>query len=204
MKTRFLIAACLMAFFVLSLSLTAPAQDQKPPKPKSEKFGALAYLPHGAGPAMVGAGARVNVDLYVNSYTSDADAKTLAAALVEGGSPGLLKQLEKAKSIGKVRLVGRAGFYDFKLIRSHQIEGGRRIYAVGDRPMGFLEVYAGGRSMDYPFGIMQLDLKTNEKGKEEGKGALIYAAKIKVLENNRIEVESYGVGAIELMAVRKL
>lgn len=204
MKTRILIAACLMAFFVLSLSLTAPAQDEKPKKPKSEKFGALAYLPHGAGPAMVGAGARVNVDLYVNSYTSDADAKTLAAALIEGGSPSLLKQLEKAKSIGKVRLVGRAGFYDFKLIRSHQIEGGRRIYAVGDRPMGFLEVYAGGRSMDYPFGIMQLDLKRNEKGKEEGKGALIYAAKIKVLENNRIEVESYGVGAIELMAVRKL
>ena len=204
MKPRFLIAACLMAFFVLSLSLPAPAQDQKPPKQKSEKFGALAYLPHGAGPAMVGSGARVNVDLYVNSYTSDADAKTMAAALLEGGSPALLKQLEKAKSIGKVRLVGRAGFYDFKLIRSHQIEGGRRIYAVGDRPMGFLEVYAGGRSMDYPFGIMQLDLKTNEKGKEEGKGALLYAAKIKVLENNRIELESYGVGAIELMAVRKL
>lgn len=193
-----------MAFSVLTLWMTAPAQDQKPKKPKSEKFGALAYLPHGAGPAMVGSGARVNVDLYVNSYTSDADAKTLAAALIEGGSPALLKQLEKAKSIGKVRLVGRAGFYDFKLIRSHEIEGGRRIYAVGDRPMGFLEVYAGGRSMDYPFGIMQLDLKRNEKGKEEGKGALIYAARIKVLENNRIEVESYGVGAIELMAVRKL
>jgi len=204
MKPRFLIAVCLMALFVLTLSLTVPAQDQTPPKPKNEKFGALAYLPHGAGPAMVGAGARVNVDLYVNNYTSDADAKTLATALREGGSPALLKQLEKAKSIGKVRLVGRAGFYDFKLIRSHQIEGGRRIYAVGDRPMGFLEVYAGGRSMDYPFGIMQLDLKQNGKGKEEGKGALIYAAKIKVLDNNQIEVESYGVGAIELMAVRKL
>lgn len=204
MKTRFLIAACLMAAFVLSLSLSAPAQDQKPQKPKSEKFGALAYMPHGAGPAMVGAGARVNVDVWVNNYTNDADAKTMAGALLEGGSPALLKQLEKAKSIGKIRLTGRAGFYDFKLIRSHQIEGGRRIYAVGDRPVGFLEVYAGNRSMDYPFGILQLDLKTNEKGKEEGKGALIYAAKIKVLENNRIEIESYGIGAIELMGVRKL
>lgn len=204
MKARFLIASCLMGIFVLSLSLPTTAQDQKPEKPKSEKFGALAYLPHGAGPAMVGAGARVNVDVYVNSYTSDADAKTMAAALLEGGSQSLLKQLEKAKTIGKVRLTGRAGFYDFKLIRSHAIEGGRRIYAVGDRPMGFLEVYAGGRSMDYPFGIMQLDLKKNDKGREEGKGALIYAAKIKVLENNSIEIESYGVGAVELMGVRKL
>lgn len=207
MKARFLVASCLIALFILSLSLSAaPVQEkaEKPQKPKSEKFGALAYLPHGAGPAMVGAGARVNVDLYLDSYTSDADAKMMAAALLEGGSEALLKQLDKAKSIGKVRLVGRAGFYDFKLIRSHQVEGGRRIYAVGDRPMGFLEVYAGGRSTDYPFGIMQLDLKRNSKGKEEGKGALIYAARIKVLENNRIEVESYGTGAIELMAVRKL
>ena len=204
MKARFLIASCLMGIFVLSLTLPTTAQDQKPDKPKSEKFGALAYLPHGAGPAMVGAGARVNVDLYVNSYTSDADAKTMAAALLEGGSQSLLKELEKAKTIGKVRLTGRPGFYDFKLIRSHAIEGGRRIYAVGDRPMGFLEVYASGRSMDYPFGILQLDLKKNDKGREEGKGALIYAAKIKVLQNNSIEIESYGVGAVELLGVRKL
>jgi hypothetical protein len=207
MKKRCLLVFSLMAIFVLSLSLQAPAQDQKPdkpPKPKSEKFGALAYMPHGGGPAMVGAGARVNVDIWVNNYTSDADAKTMAAALLEGGSPALLKQLEKAKSIGKIRLTGRAGFYDFKLIRSHQVEGGRRVYLVGDRPMGFLEVYAGNRSMDYPFGIMQLDLKRNEKGREEGKGALLYAAKIKVLENNRIELETYGVAPIELMAVRKL
>ena len=211
MKARFLLASCLLAFFVLSLSFSAlpvTAQDDpkpaKPEKPKSEKFGALAYMPHGAGPAMVGPGARVNVDVWVNSYTSDADAKTMAAALLEGGSPALLKQLEDAKSIGKVRLTGRAGFYDFKLIRSHQVEGGRRIYLVGDRPMGFLEVYAGGRSMDYPFGIMQLDLKRNKKGKEEGEGAMLYAAKIKVLENNRIELESYGVGAIKLLGVRKL
>jgi len=101
-------------------------------------------------------------------------------------------------------MVGRAGFYDFKLIRSHQVEGGRRIYAVGDRPIGFLEMYAGSRSQDYPFGVMQLDLKKNSKGREEGTGALLYAAKIKVLEGNRIELESYGIGAIKLLGVRKL
>jgi hypothetical protein len=116
----------------------------------------------------------------------------------------LLKALEKQKTIGKIRLTGRAGFYDFKLIRSHQTEGGRRIYAVGDRPVGFLEAYAGGRSRDYPFGILQLDLKTNSKGKEEGQGALIYSGKIKVLERNSIEVESYGIEPIRLLGVRKL
>ncbi|HKP83613.1 MAG TPA: hypothetical protein VJT69_16390 [Pyrinomonadaceae bacterium] len=203
MKARLLIVSCLLVVLALYLSFGATAQEQEP-KPKSEKFGALAYMPHGAGMAMVGAGARVNVDLYVRSYTSDADAKSLAGALLEGGSESLLKALEKRKSIGKITLTGRTGFYDLKLIRSHKTPEGRRIYAVGDRPMGFLEVYAGNRSEDYPFGILQLDLKKNSKGREEGTGALIYAAKIKVLDGNSIDIESYGIDAIRLMGVRKL
>jgi len=197
MKARFLIVTVVLIVLGLGLSMPAPAQK------KDEKFSALAYLPHGAGPAMVGAGARVNVDLWVNSYTSDADAKVMASALVEGGPDALLKALEKAKTIGKIRLTGRAGFYDFKLIRSHQTEGGRRIYAVGDRPVGFLEVYSGSRSQDYPFGILQLDLKTNSKGKEEGEGALLYSAKIKLLDGKSIDVESYGIGPVKLLGVRK-
>jgi hypothetical protein len=207
MKARFFIALFLLAALAFVMSPHSTAQDKKPEeqKPKKEKFSALAYMPAGAGPAMVGAGARVNVDLYLDSYTSDAEAKTLAGALLEGGSEHLLKALEKGDSRGRVRLVGRAGFYDFKLIRSHRIEGGgRRVYAVGDRPMGFLEMYAGGRSQDYPFGIMQLDLKPNKKGREEGTGVLMYAAKIKVLEGNRIEVETYGIEPIKLLGVRKL
>ena len=198
MKARLFVVCLLLAVLGLSLSVPGPAQGYK-----SEKFSALAYLPHGAGPAMVGAGARVNVDLWVDSYTSDAEAKSMAGALVEGGPDALLKQLEKAKTIGKIRLTGRAGFYDFKLIRSHQTENGRRIYAVGDRPIGFLEVYAGNRSLDYPFGILQLELKKNSKGREEGTGALLYSARIKVLEGNSIDVESYGIGPIKLMGVRK-
>jgi hypothetical protein len=205
MRTRCLIVFCVVAALALTLSIPAPAQEQaKEQKPKSEKFGALAYMPHGAGPAMVGAGARVNVDLYVRSYTSDAEAKAFAGALLEGGSDALLKKLEKADSIGKITLTGRVGFYDLKLIRSHRTQEGRRIYAVGDRPIGFLEMYAGSRSRDYPFGILQLDLKKNSKGREEGSGALLYSAKIKVLEGKSIEVESYGVDAIRLMGVRKL
>lgn len=202
MKARFLFASCLLAVLALALVMpaSAPAKDEQ----KSEKFGALAYMPSGAGPAMVGAGARVNVDIWVNAYTNDADAKVWAAALLEGGSPALLKKLEDAKTIGKIRLTGRAGFYDFKLIRQHRSEGGRRIWLIGDRPIGFLEVYAGNRSQDYPFGILQLDLKTNSKGKEEGTGALIYAGKIKVLEGNNIELETYGIEPIRLLGVRKL
>ena len=198
MKARFFLVCLLLAVLGSSLLMPAPAQGWK-----SEKFSALAHMPHGAGPAMVGAGARMNVDLWLDSYTSDAEAKSMAGTLVEAGPDALLKVLEKAKTIGKIRLTGRAGFYDFKLIRSHQTANGRRIYAVGDRPIGFLEVYAGSRSQDYPFGILQLELKKNSKGREEGTGALLYSARIKVLEGNSIDVESYGIGPIQLLGVRK-
>ena len=206
MKLTAFIGAFLLAVLALVVSVPAvPAPaPQEEKQPKSEKFGALAFLQSGAGRAMVGAGARASVDLYVKSYTTDAEAKSMAGALLEGGSDALLKRLEKAKSIGKITITGRVGFYDLKLIRSHRTPEGRRIYAVGDRPMGFLEIYSGNPSQDYPFGILQLDLKPNKKGREEGEGALIYAAKIKVLDGKSIDVESYGVGPIKLMGVRTL
>ena len=203
MKAGIFFIVCLLIVGSVGISVATPAQDEEK-QPKKEKFGALAFMPAGAGPAMVGAGTRVNVDIHVNSYTTDAEAKSMAAALLESGPDALLKLLEKAKSKGKITLTGRVGFYDLKLIRSHRIEGGRRIYAVGDRPVGFLEAYVNNRSRDYPFGILQLDLKTNDKGKEEGSGALMYAAKIKVLDGKSIDVETYGIEPIKLMGVRKL
>jgi hypothetical protein len=197
-----LIVCCALATCALGISAAVPAQQES--KPKKEKFGALAYLPSGAGRAMVGAGATGTVDLFVNSYTSDEEAKTLAALLVQAGPDALLKALEKTKSKGKITLSGHVSFYDLKLIRSHKTPTGRRIYAVGDRPVRFLEAYASNSSMDYPFGILQLELKTKENGKEEGEGALIYSAKIKLLEGATIDVETYGVAPIRLMGVRKL
>ena len=184
----------------LALSLAA-AQGEKR---ENEKFSALAYLPSGAGRRMVGAGSTANIDLYINDYTGDEEAKALAGSLLDGGPNVLLKALEKRDAIGKITLSGRVGFYDLKLIRSHKTHGGRQIYAVGDRPMGFLELYYSGISRDYEFGILMLDLKKNKKGIEEGQGTLIYAAKIKVLKDKKIELENYGVQPVRLMGVRKL
>lgn len=201
MRATILLACCVLISCALSVPTLAPAQEKS--KSRKEKFWALAYMPSGAGPAMVGAGLRVNVDLYVDAYTSDDEAKSMASLLLNAGPDALLKVLEKSKTIGKIRLSGRTGFYNLKLIRSHRTPTGRRIYAVGDRPVGFLEAYASNRSLDYPFGILQLELKTDEKGKEEGEGALLYSAKIKVLDGKSIDVESYGVGPIRLMGVKK-
>jgi len=189
-----------------SLALSAafgPAAADKE-KPKSERFAALAYLPSGAGRAMVRPGATANVDVYVKSYTTNQEANVLGALLLDKGPDALLDVLQKADSIGKITLTGRVGFYDLKLIRSRPTETGRQIIAVGDRPMGFLEMYYSGRSRDYEFGILTLNLTRDKKGKEKGEGALLYAAKVKVLDGKKIEMETYGIEPVRLMAVRKL
>lgn len=164
------IFVCCLLLICASLICVVPAQDGAPEaQPKKQKFSALAFLPTGAGPMMARPGARANVDIYVNRYTSDEEAKAMAALLIERGPEALHKALEDAKSIGKVTLTGRVGFYDLKIIRSHRTAEGRRIYAVGDRPIGFLEAYYSGRSRDYDFGILQIDLKPNKKGRERGR-----------------------------------
>lgn len=197
MRFRFIVVSLILILCSLFLASSASAQN--------EKYAATGYLPSGAGMRGVGAGNIFNVDIYINSYTSDAEAKRLAAILLEGGNDALFKQLEDMKSIGKITLTGRVGFYDLKLIRVHSLpEGGRRIIAVTDRPIQFLEAYAGSRSTDYNFGLLQIDLKPNKKGKEEGQGSLIYAAKVKVIEGKSIQVENYGISPVQLRGVRKL
>lgn len=202
MKSGNIIALLLVLLCIAFGASNAVAQGQPA---GDEKFSAMGFLPSGAGMRMVGAGSTFNVDIYINQYTSDEEAKRLAGILFEGGSSALLKSLEKMDSIGKITLTGRVGFYDLKLIRSHNLGGGkRRIIAVTDRPIQFLEAYASGRSMDYSFGIMQIDLKLDKKGKKEkGQGTLIYAAKVKVIKGNKIEIENYGVSPTQLRSVQK-
>jgi len=203
MRRNKLIALCSATCLVFVLAIPERLTNAAATNKDGEQFSALAYLPSGAGMRGVGAGATANVNIYINSYTPDAEAKVFAATLLEKGPDDLLKKLEDAKTIGKVSLSGRVGFFDLKLIRSRPMQDGRRIVGVCDRPIGFLEAYVSGRSVDNKFGILILDLKTNDKGKEEGVGQLIYAAKVKVLEGNKVEVENYGIDPVKMLGVRK-
>jgi hypothetical protein len=154
---------------------------------------------------MVGAGSTMNLDLYVRRSSTNEEANRLAGVLLDGGNEALLRSLEKMKSIGKVQLTGRVGFYDLKFIRSRPLKGGgRHIIAITDRPISGFEMYAGSRSQDYNFGIVQFVVKPNKKGREVGEGSMVYAAKIKVLKGRNVEIESYGISPMQLRNVRRL
>jgi len=126
----------------------------------------------------------------------------MAHALVEGGQEGLVTQLENAKTIGRASLSGRVGNFDLKLIRSRKTPTGRQIMGISDRPIGFLEAYAGNRTTDYKVGIIVLNLKTNKKGKEIGDGMLLYAAKVKI-EKGKLDIEYVGMEPISLTNLKK-
>jgi hypothetical protein len=190
-------SACCLALTILPpSSAKAPAQDSER---KKEHYWALAFYPYGGGRRTT-----ANVDIYVNKYSSDEEANLLKGALIDGGPQALLKTIQKLDSKGRISLTGRVGFYDFKFIRERETETGRRIVCVTDRPLGFLELYAGARSTDYTFGIVILDLEKNKKGKEEGTGQMMYAVKVKFKNGNMLELEHYGIAPISLRNVRAL
>ena len=154
--------------------------------------------------AQIPAGTTANVKIYINGYSSPQDAERLNGILLSGGSDALLKALRKMKSLGRIEKDGTVGFYDFKLIISQNTPTGRHIYAVADRPIGFLESYFSSRSRDYPFGIMELDLKTGDSETEKGEGTLIYAAKVRVIAGEKVEIENLTFAPIKLLGIRQL
>ena len=190
-----------LLFAICCLALTAFSQTPTPtpaakPKPTVEHFTAVAMVSR--APATTASW----VDVRVSRYSSNSTTQRMANVLVEGGQEALVKELEQAKTIGRASLSRRVGAFDLKLIRSRKTPTGRQIIGISDRPIGFLEAYAGNRSTDYKVGIIVLNLKTNKKGQEIGDGMLLYAAKVKI-ENGKLDIEYLGMEPIRLTNLKK-
>ena len=190
-----------LLFAICCLAVTAFSQTPTPtpaakPKPKVEHFTTVAMLSR--APATTASW----VDVRVSRYSSNSTTQRMANVLVEGGQEALVKELEKAKTIGRASLSRRVGAFDLKLIRSRKTPTGRQIIGISDRPIGFLEAYAGNRSTDYKVGMIVLNLKTNKKGQEIGDGMLLYAAKVKI-ENGKLDIEYVGLEPIRLTNMKK-
>jgi len=190
-----------LLFAICGLAVTAFSQTPTPtpapkPKPKVEHFTTVAMLAR--APATTASW----VDVRVSRYSSNSTTQRMANVLVEGGQEALVKELEQAKTIGRASLSRRVGAFDLKLIRSRKTPTGRQIIGISDRPIGFLEAYAGNRSTDYKVGMIVLNLKTNKKGQEIGEGMLLYAAKVKI-ENGKLDIEYLGMEPIRLTNLKK-
>jgi hypothetical protein len=89
--------------------------------------------------------------------------------------------MEKISDVGRLSPTGFAGS-GFRFARYRPTaSGGLHIVMVTNRPMSFGELYRGGRSTDYQFGIAVLDVDKN------GTGTLAPVCKIKFNKKNELE-----------------
>jgi hypothetical protein len=157
---------------------------------KKETFSGRVVDAAGAIPGVSAAYLTVTIE----KYNTPEEIAALAKLLAEEGQDALLKKIEKME-VGRIRIGNRLS-YPLCLARSIDIEGKRVIRAMTDRPIPIVEAFRQSRSMDYPFGFVQLTL--NSEGK--GEGVLVVATKLEFKEG-KLEMESYGHEPFRLMNI---
>ncbi len=136
-------------------------------------------------------------DFRITSYTTDEEVQKFAQLLKEKGTDALRGALEKEDK-GRINIVGTTGT-QIAVARKRQQGANTIITIVTARSMSFRELYNSGRSVDYPFGYLQVTL--NEKG--EGTGQIMAAAKIKFdKKKGQYVIESFGNQYIKATNVR--
>ena len=168
----------MLSILLLALSTLLPAAYGQNP----EAYSAVAM---GVGGSV--GGKTVQFDFKIDSYTSDEELDTLAQLLKEKGQDSLRQALEK-KDIGRINPSGSVG-NQLAVARKRQAGADTIITVVTARIIDFPEAFRSGRSMNYPFGFLQV--KLNAKG--EGSGKIFPAASIRFnKKKGQYEIESYG------------
>jgi len=185
MRLKNLLVVIILSVLSVGLLSNAHAQngDSKPLTDLPMQFSATAF-----GDAGVMAGKSFSLDIYITAWTTDQQVKDYGSVLKEKGPDGLVSMMEKTDDVGRLSPTGFVGS-GFRFATYRQTpNGGLHIVMVTNRPMSFGELYRSGRSTDYQFGIVVLDVDKNGKGT----GKLAPICKIKFDKKNELEIENYG------------
>jgi len=150
-------------------------------KPKTDQYSAVWAVVGGSA-----GGNTVSIDIRINKYNTDEEIKKFADILVEGGPDRLRSALEK-EDVGQLSPTGRIGV---PIAIARKLTKGDKtiIRVVTARNLSFVELRYSGRSVDYPFTLLQLEVDKDGKGT----GTAIGAAKIRFnKKKNTYEIESY-------------
>jgi hypothetical protein len=142
------------------------------------------------------------VDFTIERWSTDAERSELLAIIREFKDPTdkLLRALQKLPRVGRIRTSTSLG-WDLRYARQSPLEGGgRRIVLATDRPIGFAEARAQGRSMDYPFTIIEMHLDANDKGE----GKILAGTKIYLDNENNLVLENYGQQPVRFNEIRRV
>lgn len=139
--------------------------------------------------------------LTVNGQTSPADRSRYLETLANGGQDAL-KDALRNNDLGRFALGGSVG-NRLGAVAVDQVEGKTRVRAVFERWIGFGELRGGYRSVDYPFGYIEVivDPKTGK-----GDGTFFPAARVRFKagkngSSDTVEIEDFGTWPSRLMGV---
>lgn len=147
---------------------TTPAFAQR--NETAARYTAVAVDMNSPSPGL-GAG---QVNLVVNRWSDAEDETRLMDVLVERGGKALLSEMERWPEVGSVAGVGSVGFSVRYAWHQVAADGTERVTMITPRPMSFSERWNSGRSTDYPFLIVQMELQPDGKGT----GSIIIAAQL--------------------------
>jgi hypothetical protein len=151
------IKCCAMLGVAAALAVMTPAVVAQ--EKTQERFTAIAVN--------MNVGRMNTVDIVIDRWSPAGDREALLAVFLENGQDAMLKELLKRPRLGFIRLPETLG-HDLHFAMDQPLpDGGRRVIVVTDRPIGMREARNAGRSMDYPFTM--LEIRFDSKGAGVGK-----------------------------------
>lgn len=137
--------------------------------------------------------------LRIDARTPESEIPRLLNILQEQGQEDLLKEI-RGRNLGSFSLGGSIG-HDLNAVSIENTDSDHmRIRAVFERWLGFGEIRNGYRSLDYPFGYLEIVI---DRRTGKGDGTFIPAAKIRFREKNggQVEIEDFGTFPAKLLGV---
>lgn len=146
-------------------------------------------------------GTTASLVITVNRWSSAAEREKLLTTVREKGPEALLSVVQGFQRLGTLRTPQTVG-YELKFaIQDPLPEGGRRVLIATDRPISFTEATNRPPTIDYPFTVLDMQLKPDGTGS----GTMSLAARI-IPAGKNIVVENFDTQPIRLNKVesRKL
>jgi hypothetical protein len=138
--------------------------------------------------------------IVVNRWTSQAEYDRLMNVMFDQGPDALLQALQRTPRVGYIQNPPEIGWPVFLARRTPGEDGGEQVFLLTDRQLNFNESTGRQRSGDYPFTVIEMQLKANG----EGQGSISLATKlIPDKQRKMLVLENYDLQRIRLSQVRR-
>lgn len=136
------------------------------------------------------------IQIRITRWSTPAERTSLVQTLLSKGPSATLDELRRTRSVGTIKTPDSLGYDLHFASQTPGEDGGRRIVIATDRPIGFWEAANRPRTFDYPFTVIQMQMRADGKGS----GTLSYATKV-IAHDDTIELENYASAPVMLTEI---